>query len=270
MDEAALRKLITEEVETQFDSQLREMRREKMRLEEEFETASQRWRSERRRLNGEIERLEETLLSRNPLGSNSAEFEESVDAKVRQVSAEWDIERQQLKDQISRLEQSVTEAIARSSNPMRSTQPMKDQFEVKLAETEGLRLKAEREFLYAKSGWEEEKKRLMAELMKLRRIMPSSGLQIKEVMDRLHSRSDSVEEARIRELEGQLAEKSATILQYHEAALKSAQELASARKQTQELNQALTQLRHDIDSGSVEVYLLQQSSLPAALTFGFL
>lgn len=256
MDEESLRKEITEQVQAQFEDQLREVKREKISLEEEMETASQRWRAERRRLNSELERLEEALSSRRPSGEPGAvdtgELEQAIEERLRQASAEWAAEREQLKSEISRLEHSVAEAIARSSNPMRTTQTIRDQFEVKLVEAEAMRLRVEREFLHARSNWDEEKKKLVGELMKLRRLTPSSGMQVKETMDRLHSRTESMEEARIRELETQLTETRATILRYHDAAMKTSQELAAARKEVQNLNRSLNEIREQIDSGSVE------------------
>ncbi|HEY2381107.1 MAG TPA: hypothetical protein VGK48_07980 [Terriglobia bacterium] len=250
MDEGTLRKQIIEQVQDQFDNQLREMRRDKMNLEEEMEAASQRFRSERRRLNAEIERLEEAL-SKNFAAPNPEELQTVVDEKLRQASADWVAERQRLQNEIGRLELAVTEALTRLSNPMRSTQQIKDQFELKLSEAETLRLRIEREFLNTRSKWEEDKKTLLTEVMKLRRMVPTGGSQIKEVMDRVYMRTETVEEARIRELEAQLAESRASVLQYHERALKTAQELTSAKKEIQELNVALTQIREEIHSGSV-------------------
>lgn len=258
MDEESLRKEITQQVQAQFEDQLREVKHEKVSIEEDMEAASQRWRAERRRLNSEIERLEDALSSRRALGDSGSEsvdtgdLEQAIEERLRQASAEWASERERLKSEISRLEHSVTEAIARSSNPIRTTQSIKDQFEVKLVEAEGMRLRVEREFLHARSNWEEEKKKLVGELMKLRKLTPSSALQVKEMMDRLHNRTESMEEARIRELETQLAETRATILQYHDAAMKTSQELAAARKGAQNLNRELNEIRQQIDSGSVE------------------
>jgi chromosome segregation ATPase len=261
MDDESLRKQITQQVQADFEEQLREMRREKIGLEEEMEAASQRWRSERRRLNSEIDRLEDALSSRRPDAVEAQEAGEAADTSglqqafeenLRKSAAEWAAERQVLKSEIARLEGAVAEAIARSSNPRRTTQSLKDQFEVQLAEADGMRLKVEREFLTARSNWEEEKKKLMAELMKLRRMSPAGGVQIREMMDRLSNRAETVEEARIRELESQLTESRATILRYHDAAMKGSQELANARKEVQGLNQALNEIREQIDSGSIE------------------
>jgi hypothetical protein len=259
MDEESLRKEITQQVQAQFEDQLRELKREKMSVEEEMEAASQRWRAERRRLNSEIERLEDATSARRSPGEGSAEpvdtgaLEQAFEERLRQASAEWAAERERLKAEISRLEHSVTEAIARSSNPIRTTQSIKDQFEVKLMDAEQMRLRVEREFLHAKSNWEEEKKRLMADLMKLRRLAPSSsGLQVKDMMDRLHGRTETLEEARIRELETQLTETRATILRYHDTGIKTSQELAGARKEVQNLNRELIEIREQIDAGSVD------------------
>ena len=59
--EAALRKQITEELESEFESRLKQIKRQREQAQEELESASERWRSEKRRLNSEIDRLEGAL-----------------------------------------------------------------------------------------------------------------------------------------------------------------------------------------------------------------
>src|SRR5262249_54141246 len=108
----------------------------------------------------------------------------------------------------------------RSSNPMRSTQPIKDQFEARLAEAGKKYVVLEQEFLRAKAEWDEDKKRLTNDLLKLRRLAPpSKALEIKEQLERIHGRKETIEEARIRELEDKLSKAHAEIEKYHQLAV---------------------------------------------------
>jgi chromosome segregation ATPase len=101
MDPEALRMEIIEQVQTTFESQMRELRRQKNDAEEELDSASERWRLERRRLKAEIDELDERLRNaRSPL-RNAAD------------AAEWEAEREELKSQISGLETSLRETAAK-------------------------------------------------------------------------------------------------------------------------------------------------------------
>jgi Fe-S cluster assembly scaffold protein SufB len=93
MDDEALRKEITEKVQRDFESQLREFRRLKNNAEEELDSASERWRLERRKLKAEIDQLEEKL------GSKTG----------RTAAAGWEEERERLTAEISRLEACLAE-----------------------------------------------------------------------------------------------------------------------------------------------------------------
>jgi DNA repair exonuclease SbcCD ATPase subunit len=272
MDEGSLRKQITAEVREQFDTQLREMRHEKNRAEEELESGAERWRTERRKLNSEIDRLEEEATSRSKKPSAVAieDLEYAIQPKLREATAALESERDRLKTEISRLESALAEALARSGNPIRITQMIKDQYEVKLAEANRVHLNAERDFLRTKSDWEADKSRMIEELTRLRqRVPPNGGSQ---------ARQDSLEEIRIRELEGQLAEARSTVLRSQDGALKSSEEVIKARKEVEKLNgillemcehlgvQTVDQLRHEYDAKVRNlVYerdrLLQASSL---------
>ncbi len=52
---------LTEEIADEFTVKLREAKRDRTRIEDEFEEASAQWRGERRRLNSEIDDLEQSV-----------------------------------------------------------------------------------------------------------------------------------------------------------------------------------------------------------------
>jgi chromosome segregation ATPase len=103
MDVEALRKQITEQVQTDFESQVRELRRQKNNAEEELDGASERWRLERRRLKTEIDRLEESLASAKVAGRSATESD---------GGAAWQQERDRLRAQVAGLEASLAENVA--------------------------------------------------------------------------------------------------------------------------------------------------------------
>src|SRR5439155_737628 len=99
----------------------------------------------------------------------------AADEKLKKATVEWEHERAQLKSQIDRLEGAVAEAIARASNPLRSTQPVKEQFEVELNRVHKEKTEIEQAFLRAKTEWEQEKLKMTAEMVKLRRAAQIMG-----------------------------------------------------------------------------------------------
>src|SRR5262245_30480964 len=135
MDKEGSRRQIVDEIQAQFEGKLREAKRLKAHAEQELESATERWRNERRRLNAEIDRLEAALTEakqpakRKGATVNGVDPEEvakirrSAEEKLKTATEEWETERLRLTSQISRLEKSVADAIERSSNPIRSTQP---------------------------------------------------------------------------------------------------------------------------------------------------
>ena len=62
MDKDLLRRQLVDEIQAEFDSKLRQAKRQKEQAEVELEAASERWRAEKRRLNSEIDRLEAALV----------------------------------------------------------------------------------------------------------------------------------------------------------------------------------------------------------------
>jgi chromosome segregation ATPase len=194
MDKELLRRQIVDEIQAEFDTKLRQAKRQKEQAEGELEAASERWRTEKRRLNSEIDRLEAALADakaarkqpqsdsdRKPAASDPlavARLQEAADEKLKKATAEWERERGQLKSQINRLEGAVAEAIARASNPLRSTQPMKEQFEIELNRVAQEKTEIEQAFLRAKTQWEQEKLKVTGEMVKLRRAAQIMGQPI--------------------------------------------------------------------------------------------
>jgi chromosome segregation ATPase len=200
--------------QAEFETKLRTAKRQKEEVEGELEAASERWRTEKRRLNSEIDRLEAALVDakaaiarkRHDSGKSSgmdplevARLQEAADQKIKKAEEGWDSERAQLKSQINRLEGAVAEAIARASNPMRSTQSVKDQFEAELNRVAKERTEIEQAFLRGKTEWEQEKLKMAGELVKLRRAA--------QIMGRPVPKDDAPEaNPKVRDLENQLKE----------------------------------------------------------------
>ena len=252
MNTDVLKKQYSDEGQTDFEFQLLDMRRQKNRAEDELENASERWRSERRRLNAEIDRLETELASgKRPISEDLVKIQQEFDDKMQKSSAEWDNERKRLTTEISNLHRAIAEAIERSSNPLRATQSIRDQFETKLSEANVQRLEIESQFLRAQAGWDQEKKTLMQEVFKVRRMIPPDVLNIKEKFEKLRGRNETLEEIRIRELEGQLNEARATIVKYHDSSMRSAQELAASSKEVVTLKRTVTEMKEQATSVDV-------------------
>ena len=234
MDNEALKEQITAQVRAQFEGQLREMKRQKNQVEEEFDNASDLWRAERRRLKSEIERLENELSEsgRSPSGAES-----------KPDQSAWEQERTRLTSELRRVEGALADAIARSSNPTRSIQAVRDEYEVRLAEANNLRFQTEREFQRAKVDWEDEKARLTRELRQLAAAATAT---------RAYREPESAAEARIRELEMQLREARTTSHRSNDAAAAASESLAAAKKELLRLNTALADTQGQIDSGAVQ------------------
>jgi chromosome segregation ATPase len=176
MDKDAVRKHIFEEVHSQFESKLREAKRQKSQAEEELESLSEKWRSERRRLNSEIDRLESALSETRESRAKSGSFKQGrgVDPEeltklrtaseetLKQATAEWDGERTKLRSEITRLQITVAELIERSNNPLRANQGLKEDLDSR-------QKRKDDEQQGAKAAWEKEKSRLTAEIDELRR-----------------------------------------------------------------------------------------------------
>jgi chromosome segregation ATPase len=173
MDKEILRKQIFDEVHVEFESKLREAKRQKSQAETELEAAAERWRAERRRLNSEIDRLETSLadakdtrkktVARGRNGVDPAEvakFQAAAEEKLQKASAEWETERAELRKEITRLERALAELLERSNNPLRTTIPHKEQLETRLEAATRAKEQVEQDFQLAKAVWEEEREKL--------------------------------------------------------------------------------------------------------------
>jgi chromosome segregation ATPase len=214
MDNELLRQQITDEIQAEFETKLRQLRRLKEQAEAELEASTERWRLEKRRLNGEIDRLETALVeAKAAAGRKSldeeqspgldpaaiAKLQQAADERLKNATAEWETERTRLKSQINRLEGAVAEAIARASNPMRSTQPVKEQFEADLNRVTKEKTELEQALLRGKTEWEQEKLKMTGEMVKLRRAA--------QIMGRPVPKEDTpAANPKVRDLENQLQE----------------------------------------------------------------
>src|SRR6266850_1292650 len=253
--EAALRKQITEELESEFESRLKQVKRQKEQAQEELESASERWRSEKRRLNSEIDRLEGALTeARNSKPKRAADsksagldpaaiakLQEAADEKLKKASQEWDAERARLQSQVNRLEGAVAEAIERSNNPMRATQSVKEQFEVELNRVTKERTDVEQAFLRAKTEWEQEKLKMTGEMVKLRRAAQIMGKPV------LNEDTPEVN-PKVRDLEKRLKESLGEWNTEREKLARQIQKLEESSRQwdaeRRQLNDHTAQLQH--------------------------
>jgi class 3 adenylate cyclase len=173
--ESATQQLVTE-VQTQYEKKLRELKRQREQLEEEFEIAREQWRTERRNLNSEIEQLEETAEQAHEIAKQQLadelqselrfQLEEAIRSR-QQVEADlilsrqtFDAERSHLKTQIASMQTSVLEAMERSNNPSRMAAAVRDQVDARLKD-------AKHEW---QLQWEGERKRLTAEIERLKKV----------------------------------------------------------------------------------------------------
>ena len=167
---------LVEELQNQFEARIKESRRQKELIEEELETSREQWRSERRRLVSEIEELEVELeRARESAGQEVSEdlqaqmrfqLDEAVCAKQEverelvSAQARWEIERNRLKAQIDSLHGAALEAMEQTNNPARLALSVREQVDARLRDA-----KADWQL-----QWEGERRRLNAEIDRLKRI----------------------------------------------------------------------------------------------------
>lgn len=208
MDRDSLRKQLYDEIHAQFEGRLREARRQKSELEEEIELAEEKWRSERRRLNAEVDRLELAVAdarearrkapvtkTRESDPEEVAKLQAAAEEKIRKAEQVWAAERETLRAEVSRLQNGIAEMIERSNNPLRSNQAEKDKLESRLQEALRARRQAEDALLKAKEEWDDEKAKLVGDMVKNRR----SGTPTKDSKPKQ-------DDGRIEQLERQLDE----------------------------------------------------------------
>src|SRR3989454_7128436 len=281
MDKDLLRRQIVDEIQAEFDTKLRQAKHQKEQAEGELEAASERWRTEKRRLNAEIDRLEAALVDakaaaarkqpqsdsgRKPASPDPlavARIQEAADEKLKKATAEWERERGQLKSQINRLEGAVAEAIARASNPLGSTQPMKEQFEIELNRVAQEKTEIEQAFLRAKTEWEQEKLKMTGEMVKLRRAAQIMGHPVPKEDSR-----DS--DPRIRDLEIQIRESHAKWSAEREGLVKQIHRLEEASRhweaERRQLNDHAAQLQQAFTKAQAQIQAYEAADRTSKFT----
>jgi class 3 adenylate cyclase len=203
---AAANAQLLAELQSRYESKLRETKRQFSDLEEEFESSREQWRAERRRLADEIENLEEAAeraregTRREFVEELQSELRFQLDEAIREreravqdleaARAQWTEERRELKAQILSMQAGLIEAMERSNNPARTAAAVREQVEARLAEArkewtlqwegERRRLNAEIDRLKRASGAADEKKEAArrALLQKLGKLPPSSAASL--------------------------------------------------------------------------------------------
>jgi len=165
---------------------LKEVKREQVQLEEEFENAREQWRNERRTLNTEIETLEQAVeRARESVRKQLTEelqteqqfqveelnrSREQLAEDLASMRQKFEAERNSLKAQIESMESSFIDVKERSNNPTRLAIAVREQVEARMAEA-----KQEWEL-----QWATERRRLLAEVERLRKAGSSSGYDDKK------------------------------------------------------------------------------------------
>lgn len=166
---------LVEEIQAQYEKRLQVAKRRREEIEEDLETTREQGRAERRRLADEIEELENEVerardearkqISEDLHASLRFQLEEASRAR-RQAEedhagarARWELERTTLQAQMASVQATALEAMERSNNPTRLTMAVREQVDAKL--------KAARQEWEIE--WEGERRRLTAELERLRK-----------------------------------------------------------------------------------------------------
>jgi len=201
MEIEALRRQLSEEITAQFDAKLREAKRQKSQIEEEFETSSEKWRTERRRLNAEIDRLESALADARQSGREIVEsrtdlavdpleiarLQDAAEEQIKEAAQVWEKERARLQAEISRLQEGIAELIERSNNPLRANPNERGKLESKYDEAIRAKRQAEEALVKAKTEWEAEKLSLLSDTAKLR-TYPAQVSASRKVDEQLEKR----------------------------------------------------------------------------------
>jgi len=172
---ASANEQLVEEVQKQYETRLREARRQKELMEEELEGSREQWRSERRRLTDEIEELESELEeSREASGQSTDEdlqaqlryqldqalsIKHQLEQELVNSQARWEIERKRLRDQIDSLHGAALQAMEQTNNPARLALAVREQVDSRLKDAK----------VDWQLQWESERRRLMLEIERLKK-----------------------------------------------------------------------------------------------------
>ena len=172
--ESATQQLVME-VQAQYEKKLKDTKRQRQQIEEDFENAREQWRAERRNLNNEIEQLEEAAEQAREAAKQQIADElhselrfQLEDAVRSRQQAEADLilarqkfesDRTNLRSQIAGMQARVVEAMETSNNPSRMAAAIRDQVESRVND-------AKQEW---QLQWNGERRRLTAEIERLKR-----------------------------------------------------------------------------------------------------
>jgi class 3 adenylate cyclase len=172
---------LIEDLQADFDRKLKDAKRQQVYLEEEFEAARDQWRGDRRRLTSEIENLEEKLevaaegsreeFSEELQSELRFQLEEAIRAKQHveeelvALQSRWDQDRNTLKGQIASIQAAALEAMERSNNPTRFALAVRERVDARLND-------ARQDW---NLQWEGERRRLNAEIERLRKATNATG-----------------------------------------------------------------------------------------------
>src|SRR4051812_16958844 len=273
MEIEALRRQLSEEIAAQFEAKLREAKRQKSQIEEEFEQSSEKWRTERRRLNSEIDRLESALAEARQSGRDFGEarpdvavdpqeiakLQAAADEKIKEASQAWEKERGRLQAEISRLQEGIAELIERTNNPLRANPTDRGKLESKYDDAMRAKRQAEEALVAAKAAWETEKRTLTSEAAK-RSASPAASAPVS-----VPRKTDDQTDKKLKE-SVRLQEELATDLEKARQELTRLKEAHSAELQnlTARLQAAKTEWETEKASLAGEVASLRQASAQAA------
>jgi chromosome segregation ATPase len=268
MDREGLRKQLYEEIHAQFESKLREARRQKSQLEEEMELSEEKWRNERRRLNSEIDRLESALgdarearrkaapakTTKGLDSEEAAQLQAAAEEKLQKASQTWEAEKTKLKAEISRLQSGIAEMLERSNNPLRSAQHEKDTLETQLRDALKAKRQAEDALLAAKNEWDQEKLDLVADSVKSRRGVAAPKAVPKD--DRVEQLERQLDEA-IRTRDNQLRDAASSKEKLEQELEKSRHAIASLKSGETD---TVSRLKVELEEARAELKLAKQKA----------
>jgi class 3 adenylate cyclase len=172
--ESATRQLI-DELTLRYEKRLKDFKKQHTELDEEYENARDQWRAERRNLTARIEQLEESVARARQNAKDQVSEDLQSELRFQLEDAErarqqiehdltvahqkFEVERNNLKAQIAGMQVTVLEAMERSNNPTRVAMAVREQVEMRMSE-------AKQDW---QLQWEGERKRLNAEIERLRR-----------------------------------------------------------------------------------------------------
>jgi class 3 adenylate cyclase len=188
--EAATQQLV-EDLQARYEKKLKEFQAKLDQQDEEFEHARDQWRTERRTLHTEIEELEESaerarVASRQQVSEDlQSELKFQIDELQRTreqlehdlafAQQKFEAERNNLKAQIAAMQASVVDSMARTNNPARAAVAIREQVDARVAEAKQ----------HWQLEWEGERKRLVAEVERLKKAgSPAAAEEKKEAARR--------------------------------------------------------------------------------------